>query len=188
MPDAKRVKAYNPDIMYNTTIPFDPKTQDRQNRILNDEGEFSAAEALAQERMLRQGSRIPLTMNTLAEKRNQRAGVIPTQMPNDAAAARVARQSTQSGEAAAIATAKAKEAEKQRLRQAQITFDPARPSADRLNRNTMQSLNRQMQGRAKGGAVKMASGGMTSSKMPKPSGASRGDGIAQRGKTRGTLR
>ena len=39
--------------------------------------------------------------------------------------------------------------------------------------------------RAKGGVVKMASGGMTSSKMSKPSGASRGDGIAQRGKTRG---
>jgi len=43
--------------------------------------------------------------------------------------------------------------------------------------------------RAKGGAVKMASGGMTSSKMSsKPSTASsRGDGIAQRGKTRGKL-
>lgn len=40
--------------------------------------------------------------------------------------------------------------------------------------------------RAKGGVVKkMASGGMTSSKMSKPSGASRGDGIAQRGRTRG---
>jgi hypothetical protein len=38
----------------------------------------------------------------------------------------------------------------------------------------------------RGGAVrKMASGGMTSSKMSKPSGASRGDGIAQRGRTRG---
>jgi hypothetical protein len=42
--------------------------------------------------------------------------------------------------------------------------------------------------RAKGGVVKMASGGITSSKMSKPSGASRGDGIAQRGRTRGTLR
>lgn len=42
--------------------------------------------------------------------------------------------------------------------------------------------------RAKGGVVKMASGGMASSKMSKPSGASRGDGIAQRGRTRGTLR
>jgi hypothetical protein len=41
----------------------------------------------------------------------------------------------------------------------------------------------------RGGAVrKMASGGMTSSRMSKPSGASRGDGIAQRGRTRGTLR
>jgi hypothetical protein len=39
--------------------------------------------------------------------------------------------------------------------------------------------------RAKGGAVKMASGGLASSKMSKPSGASRGDGIAQRGRTRG---
>jgi hypothetical protein len=42
--------------------------------------------------------------------------------------------------------------------------------------------------RKKGGVVRMASGGMTSSKMSKPSGASRGDGIAQRGRTRGTLR
>jgi hypothetical protein len=42
--------------------------------------------------------------------------------------------------------------------------------------------------RAKGGAVKMAKGGLASSKMSKPSGASRGDGIAQRGRTRGTLR
>jgi hypothetical protein len=40
----------------------------------------------------------------------------------------------------------------------------------------------------RGGVVRMASGGMTSSKMSKPSGASRGDGIAQRGRTRGTLR
>jgi hypothetical protein len=42
--------------------------------------------------------------------------------------------------------------------------------------------------RAKGGVVKMAKGGLASSKMSKPSGASRGDGIAQRGRTRGTLR
>ena len=43
--------------------------------------------------------------------------------------------------------------------------------------------------RAKGGVVKMASGGMASSKMSsKPSTASsRGDGIAQRGKTRGKM-
>jgi hypothetical protein len=175
MPDAKRVTPYNSDIMYNTTIPFDPKTQDRQNRILDDEGEFSAAEAQAQSRMLRQGSVIPFTMNTLAEKRNQRAGVIPSQMPNDAAAARIARQSTQSGEAAAIAAAKAAAAEKQRLRQV-------------ANAQAQARLLRQGAGRAKGGAVKMASGGMTSSKMSKPSGASRGDGIAQRGRTRGTLR
>jgi hypothetical protein len=37
----------------------------------------------------------------------------------------------------------------------------------------------------RGGAVKMAKGGLASSKMAKPSGASRGDGIAQRGRTRG---
>jgi len=37
----------------------------------------------------------------------------------------------------------------------------------------------------RGGVVKMASGGLASSKMSKPSGASRGDGIAQRGRTRG---
>jgi hypothetical protein len=39
--------------------------------------------------------------------------------------------------------------------------------------------------RAKGGVIKMASGGLASYKMSKPSGASRGDGIAQRGRTRG---
>jgi hypothetical protein len=130
---------YNSDIMYNTTVPFDPKTQDRQNRIFNDEGDFSDVSAQAQERMLRQGSVIPHTMNRLAEKRNQRAGVIPTQTPNAQAQARILRQGA--------------------------------PVA-----------------RAKGGVVKMAKGGLASSKMSKPSGASRGDGIAQRGRTRGTLR
>jgi hypothetical protein len=53
------------------------------------------------------------------------------------------------------------------------------------NAQAQARLLRQGAGRAKGGAVKMASGGMASSK---PSGASRGDGIAQRGRTRGTLR
>jgi hypothetical protein len=58
---------------------------------------------------------------------------------------------------------------------------------------TASSLRNQIGGRdftlrKKGGVVRMASGGMTSSKMSKPSGASRGDGIAQRGRTRGTLR
>jgi len=53
------------------------------------------------------------------------------------------------------------------------------------NAQAQARLLRQGAGRAKGGAVKMASGGMASSKMSKPSGASRGDGIAQRGRTRG---
>jgi hypothetical protein len=57
-----------------------------------------------------------------------------------------------------------------------------------MDRKIAEYDKRQGAGRAKGGAVKMASGGMASSKMSKPSGASRGDGIAQRGRTRGTLR
>jgi hypothetical protein len=137
MPDATRVKAYNPDIMYNTTVPFDADRQERQNRFpeaLTDETEQNYA------RMLRQGTPIPHTMNQLAQARMKRQGTRPAQMPNDQAQARILRQGA--------------------------------PVA-----------------RAKGGAVKkMASGGLASSKMSKPSGASRGDGIAQRGRTRGTLR
>jgi hypothetical protein len=51
-----------------------------------------------------------------------------------------------------------------------------------------QQGNAARNGMKRGGVVKMAKGGLTSSKMSKPSGASRGDGIAQRGRTRGTLR
>ena len=51
-----------------------------------------------------------------------------------------------------------------------------------------QQGNAARNGMKRGGVVKMASGGLASSKMSKPSGASRGDGIAQRGRTRGTLR
>jgi hypothetical protein len=137
MPDATRVKAYNPDSMYNTTIPFDPQTRDRENRVLDGATTLSATDAQAYARMQRQGSVAPLTMNESAKARMQRQGTKPAQTPNAQAQARLLRQGA---------------------------------------------------GRAKGGAVKMASGGMTSSKMSKPSGASRGDGIAQRGRTRGTLR
>jgi hypothetical protein len=172
MPDAKRVTPYNSDIMYNTTIPFDEDRQERQNRFPE---AITAETEQTYARMLRQGTPIPRTMNRLAEERMERQGTKPAQMPNDAAAARIARQSTQSGEAAAIAAAKAAAAEKQRLRQV-------------ANAQAQARLLRQGAGRAKGGAVRMASGGMASSKMSKPSGASRGDGIAQRGRTRGTLR
>ena len=187
MPDANRVKAYNPDIMYNTTIPFDPKKEDTQDKYVDDKGNLFPGSEQEYQRMLRTGKTVPRTLNTLAATRNKRAGVIPTQMPNDAAAARIARQSTQPGEADAIARAAAIEARKKRAL-AQSTFDPAVFSAQPLARSQLRSLNAQIQGRAKGGVVKMASGGMTSSKMSKPSGASRGDGIAQRGRTRGTLR
>jgi hypothetical protein len=164
MPDATRVKAYNPDIMYNTTVPFDTSIAH------NDK------------------------MNQAAYSRNKKAGVIPSQMPNDAAAARIARQSTQPGEAGARAGAEiarkeaAIQAERKKQALALSTFDPAVFSAQPLAKSQLRSLNAQIQGRAKGGVVKMASGGMASSKMSKPSGASRGDGIAQRGRTRGTLR
>jgi len=59
----------------------------------------------------------------------------------------------------------------------------------RAEQAQMDALRSSGGARAKGGVVKkMASGGLASSKMSKPSGASRGDGIAQRGRTRGTLR
>lgn len=157
MPDATRVKAYNPDIMYNKTIPADTRPA--------------------------MGS-----MNHLAYKRNQRAGVVPSQRPNDAAAARIARQSASASE---IAARQAEIARKEKAFQARVAFDPARASSIPLEHSQNVSFAKQYQrGRAKGGAVKMASGGMTSSKMSsKPSAASsRGDGIAQRGKTRGMIR
>ena len=194
MPDANRVKAYNPDIMYNTTIPFDPKKEDTQDKYVDDKGNLFPGSEQEYQRMLRTGKTVPRTLNTLAATRNKRAGVIPTQMPNDAAAARIARQSTQPGEAGARAGAEiarkeaAIQAERKKRALAIPTFDPAAPSARPLEKSQLRSLNAQIQGRAKGGAVKMASGGMTSSRMSKPSGASRGDGIAQRGRTRGTLR
>lgn len=156
MPDATRVKAYNPDIMYNTTVPFDTSIAH------NDK------------------------MNQAAYSRNKKAGVIPSQMPNDAAAARIARQSASASE---IAARQAEIARKEKAFQNRVAFDPARASSTPLEHSQNVSFAKQYQrGRAKGGVVKMASGGMTSSKMSKPSGASRGDGIAQRGRTRGTLR
>ena len=187
MPDATRVKAYNPDIMYNTTIPFDPKTQDTQNRYTDDEGYRLPGLREDYRRMLRTGKTVPRTLNALAATRNKRAGVIPTQMPDDAAAARIARQSTQPGEADARVGAEI--ARKKMDFQNRVAFEPARASSVPLEHSQNVSFAKQYQGgRAKGGVVKMASGGMASSKMSKPSGASRGDGIAQRGRTRGTLR
>ncbi|CAB4168204.1 hypothetical protein UFOVP1276_81 [uncultured Caudovirales phage] len=156
MPDATRVKQYNPDIMYADTVQRDPS--------------------------INTGS----ATNQQAATRNKRAGVVPSQRPNDAAAARIARQSASASE---IAARQAGIARKEKAFQKNVAFDPARASSVPLAHSQNVSFANQYQrGRAKGGAVKMASGGMTSSKMSKPSGASRGDGIAQRGKTRGTLR
>ena len=183
MPDANRVKAYNPDIMYNTTVPLDTSIAH------NDK------------------------MNQAAYSRNKKAGVIPSQMPDDAAAARITRQSKQSGEAAAIEKA-AKEAainaqaKARLLRQGTPSTQVAAPQQSRYTKdrygniidNTTGKVSRTIfsagqegnaarVGMKRGGVVKMASGGMTSSKMSsKPSTASsRGDGIAQRGKTRGKM-
>ena len=191
MPDATRVKAYNPDIMYNTTVPFDTSIAH------NDK------------------------MNQAAYSRNKKAGVIPSQMPNDAAAARIARQSTQSGESAARQAEIARkekaaeeaasnaQAQARLLRQGTPSTQVAAPQQSRYTKdrygniidNTTGKVSRTIfsagqegnaarVGMKRGGVVKMASGGMASSKMSsKPSTASsRGDGIAQRGKTRGQMR
>ena len=152
LPDASRVTPYNPDIMYSDTVPFDTSMPH------NDK------------------------LNQAAYSRNKRAGVVPSQRPNDQAQARIARQSASASE---IAAREAEIARKEKAFKTMATFDPARASSLPLEASQNMSLFKQMRGRAKGGAVKMASGGLASSKMSKPSGASRGDGIAQRGRTRG---
>ena len=164
MPDASRVTPYNSDIMYNTTVKSDP------NVAHDDE------------------------MNRLARTRATRQGAVVAQSPNDQAQARILRQGA--------TTAQATPYNSDIMYNTTVKGDPSINDADsEINQQAYtrmarqgtafaQSPNDQAQarllrqgaGRAKGGVVKMASGGMTSSK---PSGASRGDGIAQRGRTRG---
>jgi hypothetical protein len=118
--------------------------------------------------------------NQQAAARMKRQGTAVAQTPNAQAQARIARQSASASE---IAARQAEIARKEKAFQTRVAFDPARASSTPLEHSQNVSFAQQYQrGRAKGGAVKMASGGMTSSK---PSGASRGDGIAQRGRTRG---
>jgi len=121
--------------------------------------------------------------NQQAYARMKRQGTAVAQTPNAQAQARIARQSASASE---IAARQAEIARKEKAFQTRVAFDPARASSTPLEHSQNVSFAKQYQrGRAKGGAVKMASGGMASSKMSKPSGASRGDGIAQRGRTRG---
>jgi hypothetical protein len=157
MPDASRVTPYNSDIMYNEMVPADTRPA--------------------------MGS-----MNDQAYKRNQRAGVVPSQMPNDAAQARILRQGVRQ-----VQTPNA-QAQARMMRQgspmAASRANAGRPGYDEAgNPIAMRGMAGQRgfdeagNPMKRGGMVKkMASGGMTSSK---PSGASRGDGIAQRGRTRG---
>ena len=186
MPDASRVTPYNSDIMYAPTVKSDPNVahDDEMNR-------------LARTRATRQGAVVAQSPNDQAQARILRQGATTAQATpynsdimynttvkgdpsiNDAdseinqqAYTRMARQGT------AFAQSPNDQAQARLLRQGvrQVQTPNAQAQARML---------RQGAGRAKGGAVKMASGGMTSSKMSKPSGASRGDGIAQRGRTRG---
>jgi len=170
------VTPYNSDIMYADTVQRDPSINTG-----------SATNQQAYARMKRQGTR-------------------PAQMPNDAAQARIARQKTSAGELAAIEAAKAKPAVVSTPAVVPTPAAPVAPAAQKFTytkdqygnivrsdgkvSSTIFSAGQQgnaaRNGMKRGGAVKkMASGGLASSKMSKPSGASRGDGIAQRGRTRG---
>jgi hypothetical protein len=173
MPDASRVKAYNPDIMYNTTVKSDPNVEHdaEMNR-------------LAQKRATRQGTVVAQTPNAQAQARILRQGPTPAQSATNAQAqARLLRQ----GAPAAAAAPPAPAAQQSRYTKDKYgnIIDNTTGKVSRTIFSAGQEGNAARVGMKRGGAVKMASGGMTSSKMSKPSGASRGDGIAQRGRTRG---
>jgi hypothetical protein len=173
MPDANRVTPYNPDIMYAPTVKSDPNVEhdDEMNR-------------LARTRATRQGTVVAQTPNAQAQARILRQGPTPAQSATNAQAqARLLRQGAPSTQAPAPAAAP----QQSRYTKDQYgnIIDNTTGKVSRTIFSAGQEGNAARIGMKRGGAVKMASGGMTSSK---PSGASRGDGIAQRGRTRGTLR
>ena len=163
LPDAKRVTPYNSDIMYNNTVKFDPKRQDSQNKF-----EPTAENYRALDIMKRTGKSIPATMNETAEERKKRQGTVSAQSPNDQAQAHIARQKQSASEAKSIARDKV-------LTKARADLKEKHDREDRERRA--------ISGKKRGGTVtRMASGGAV-----KSSASSRGDGIAQRGKTRGKM-
>jgi hypothetical protein len=170
MPDASRVTPYNPDIMYAPTVKSDPNVEhdDEMNR-------------LARTRATRQGTVVAQTPNAQAQARILRQGPTPAQSATNAQAqARLLRQ----GAPAAAAPQQSRYTKDQYGN----IIDNTTGKVSRTIFSAGQQGNAARNGMKRGGVVKMASGGMASSKMSKPSGASRGDGIAQRGRTRGTLR
>ena len=173
MPDASRVTPYNSDIMYNTTVKSDPNVEHdaEMNR-------------LARTRATRQGTVVAQTPNAQAQARILRQGPTPEQSATNAQAqARLLRQGTPSTQVAAP-----QQSRYTKDRYGNI-IDNTTGKVSRTIFSAGQEGNAARVGMKRGGVVKMASGGMTSSKMSsKPSTASsRGDGIAQRGKTRGKM-
>jgi hypothetical protein len=172
MPDASRVTQYNSDIMYAPTVKSDPNVEHdaEMNR-------------LARTRATRQGTVVAQTPNAQAQARILRQGPTPAQSATNAQAqARLLRQGAPSTQVAAP-----QQSRYTKDRYGNI-IDNTTGKVSRTIYSAGQEGNAARVGMKRGGVVKMASGGMASSKMSKPSGASRGDGIAQRGKTRGTLR
>jgi hypothetical protein len=177
-PDASRVTPYNPDIMYNTTVKSDPNVahDDEMNR-------------LARTRATRQGAVVAQSPNDQAQARILRQGPTPVQSATNAQAqARMLRQGTPSAQIAAPVAPAAPQNRYTKDQYGNIV-DNVTGKVSRTIFSAGQEGNAARNGMKRGGAVKkMASGGLASSKISKPSGASRGDGIAQRGRTRGTLR
>jgi hypothetical protein len=178
MPDASRVTPYNPDSMYNTTVKSDPNVahDDEMNR-------------LARTRATRQGTVVAQSPNDQAQARILRQGPTPVQSATNAQAqARMLRQGTPSAQIAAPVAPAAQTGRYTKDQYGNI-IDNMTGKVSSTIFSAGQQGNAARNGMKRGGAVKkMASGGLASSKMSKPSGASRGDGIAQRGRTRGTLR
>jgi hypothetical protein len=172
-PDATRVKAYNPDIMYAPTVKSDPNVE--QDAEMN---------RLARTRATRQGTVVAQTPNEQAQARILRQGPTPAQSATNAQAqARLLRQ----GAPAAAAPAPAAQQSRYTKDKYGNIIDNTTGKVSRTIFSAGQEGNAARVGMKRGGMVKkMASGGMTSSKPSTAS--SRGDGCAQRGKTRGQMR
>jgi len=176
MPDASRVTPYNPDIMYADTVKSDPNAahDDEMNR-------------LARTRATRQGAIVAQSPNAQAQARILRQGPTPAQSATNAQAqARMLRQGTPSAQIAAPVVPAAQTGRYTKDQYGNI-IDNSTGKVSRTIFSAGQEGNAARNGMKRGGAVKkMASGGLASSKPS--SASSRGDGIAQRGKTRGTMR
>jgi hypothetical protein len=173
-PDATRVTPYNSDIMYAPTVKSDPNVvhDDEMNR-------------LARTRATRQGTVVAQSPNDQAQARILRQGPTPAQSATNAQAqARMLRQGTPSAQIAAPVAPAAQTGRYTKDQYGNI-IDNTTGKVSSTIFSAGQQGNAARNGMKRGGVVKMAKGGLASSKMSKPSGASRGDGIAQRGRTRG---